>query len=213
MNRLLKGHADFQKAFVEGERAFLEHLASGNQAPDAMYVGCSDSRVIPELLTASKPGQLFVVRNVANLVPPLDSAYVSVGAALEYAVEVLKVPNIVVCGHYGCGGVRAVLPPEPDLSFAPSLAKWLMEARRAREIGATGVGDLGEADVEARWRRAVEANALEQLANLLTYPGVARRVTEGSLALHAWLYDMHDALLQVYDAEQDRFVPYDRAQA
>ncbi len=201
MDRLLERHATFRKTYAEGERAFLTQIASGNQAPDAMFVGCSDSRVIPELLMNSRPGELFVVRNVANLVPPLDHAYVSTGAALEYAVEVLQVPEIIVCGHYGCGGVRAVIPPAIPMPELPTLQKWLAEIGRARVVGAETDDDL-----DVRWRRAVEANVLEQLANLLTYPGVERRVREGKVRLHAWVYEIGDGSMVVYDAERDGFV-------
>ncbi|MDP2310523.1 MAG: carbonic anhydrase [Pseudomonadota bacterium] len=202
MGRLLEGHATFRKVYAQGERAFLAEIASGNQAPDAMFVGCSDSRVIPELLTNSRPGELFVVRNVANLVPPVDHAYVSTGAALEYAVEMLQVPDIIVCGHYGCGGVRAVIPPALPMPELPTLRKWLAEIRSGREKGA----GTSEEDLEARWRRAVEANVLEQLANLLTYPSVERRVAEGTVRLHAWVYEIGDGSIVVYDPDSDGFV-------
>lgn len=194
--------ATFRKVYAEGERAFQAEIASGSQAPEAMFVGCSDSRVIPELLTNSRPGELFVVRNVANLVPPVDHAYVSTGAALEYAVEVLQVPDIIVCGHYGCGGVRAVIAPALPMPELPTLQKWLAEIRRGRAVGAGTSAD----DLPDRWRRAVEANVLEQLANLLTYPSVERRVADGTVRLHAWVYEIGDGSIVVYDADSDGFV-------
>ncbi|MCC7541253.1 MAG: carbonic anhydrase, partial [Deltaproteobacteria bacterium] len=106
---LLEGHRFFRTSYVAGERDFLHQLASVGQSPDALYVGCSDSRVVPELLTSSAPGALFVVRNVANLVPSLTHADASVGAALEYAIGHLHVPHVIVCGHLGCGGIGALL--------------------------------------------------------------------------------------------------------
>lgn len=201
MDRILRGHANFRKAYAAGQRTFLAKIASGNQAPEAMFIGCSDSRVIPELLMDSKPGELFVVRNVANLVPPLDHAYVSTGAALEYAVGILKVPDIIVCGHYGCGGVRSVIAPAPEMPELPSLTKWLTEIRRGREVG-----NEPSPSLEQRWRRGVEANVLEQVANLLTYPSVEQCVREGTLRLHAWVYEIGDGSIMVFDADNDGFV-------
>lgn len=220
---LFRGHQHFLSRYLHAgdERAFLHRLASEGQRPGALYVGCSDSRVIPELLTSARPGDLFVVRNVANLVPVFEHADASVGAALEYAVSYLNVPHIVVCGHYGCGGVRAALQgvdagggsgcgPEDDcaalaaaLKGAPSLIEWLEQvlpvARRVVvEEGLTG---------EAALRRAVEENVIEQLENLSTYPALKGRLESGALSMHGWVYDLYDPRLLVYDVEADRFVP------
>src|SRR5262245_11235372 len=106
---LIHGYARFRAEYFAGEREYLHRLAVEGQRPSALYVGCSDSRVIPELLTSSAPGELFVVRNVANQVPTLQHSDASVGAAVEYAVGYLRVRHVIVCGHYGCGGVKAVL--------------------------------------------------------------------------------------------------------
>jgi carbonic anhydrase len=197
MHKLLQGHATFRREFVAQSREFLAELASSHQSPDALYIGCADSRVVPELLTTSAPGELFVVRNVANLVPPADRPHSSVGAALEYAVQALHVSHIVVCGHYGCGGVKAMI--DGVAPSMPELKAWLAEASSgnaaARRKAVEG---------EDQWRLAVEENVLDQLANLSTYPCVKERLDAGALTLHGWVYDLQGGL-HVYQHDEGRF--------
>ncbi|MSP59642.1 MAG: carbonic anhydrase [Myxococcales bacterium] len=203
---LIRGHKDFRSRYVAREGEFLQRLASEGQSPAALYIGCSDSRVIPELLTSSAPGELFVVRNVANLAPPRGHANASVGAAIEYAVGFLKVAHVVVCGHYGCGGIRAVLDGLGHLQGFTSLTEWLRSAvpgvDRARAM-------LPEEPTEGEvlWRRAVEENVVEQLANLVTFPSVGEALEAGKLVLHGWVYDLFSLDLSVYDVASDRFLP------
>ncbi len=199
MHKLLTGHATFRREFVAGSGAFLDRLASEHQSPDALFIGCADSRVIPELLTTSAPGELFVVRNVANLVPPAARADSCVGAALEYAVQVLKVQHVVVCGHYGCGGVQAMIDGV-DGARMPELEVWLKDAAVlnsvARETGT---------DPADQWKRAVEENVLDQLANLPSYPCIAERLASGAMTLHGWVYDLRGQVL-VYEHSTASFV-------
>jgi carbonic anhydrase len=196
---LLHGYQQFRREYFEGERDFLKRLATEGQNPSALYIGCSDSRVVPELLTSSKPGELFVVRNIANLAPELDHADSSVGAAVDYAVGVLQVANIIICGHYGCGGVKATLDGRDKLQSFTSLYEWLGCAQpginRARTSGLSG---------DALFRRAVEENVLYQMANLITFPPVASRLPQ--LRLHGWVYDLESSHLVVYDVNRDQFV-------
>lgn len=197
----LLGHRKFQSEYVADERAFLERLASEGQSPDALYIGCSDSRVVPELLTSSSPGALFVLRNIANLVPSFSDPDSSVGAAIEYAVGQLKVSHIIVCGHYGCGGVKAALDGLDKISELPSLFEWLRDVRTVAE-------NLdSKLEPEQRWRRAVEESVLVQIDNLPSYPAVAKALEKGLLQLHGWVYDMHTGSLSVYDTEKKSFIP------
>lgn len=196
--RFLKGHRKFLAKYFD-ERAYLQQLAREGQRPKALYIGCSDSRVIPEYLTSSGFGELFVLRNVANFVPALDHPDASVGAAIDYAVDYLEVPDIIVCGHLGCGGVKAVLEGIDGLRAAtPSLHEWLQgieeAAAIARESGAEG---------EALWESAVRENVLDALDNLITYDSVRRRLDAGKLHIHGWVYDMHSASITVYDPASD----------
>lgn len=200
---LLRGHERFQAEFASHEREFLKRLASEGQKPNALFVGCSDSRVIPEVLTNVKPGDLFVVRNVANAVPRSDAPNGrSVGAALEYGVQVLEVPHIVVCGHSGCGGVKAALGGRDAVSHMPSLFEWLENVEpscvKAKSTGLTGK------ELE---QYAIEENVLDQMLNLISYPFIRDAVDAGKLALHAWVYDLGGELT-VYNAKTRNFDGY-----
>jgi carbonic anhydrase len=201
MRELLDRNAEFIRAIPRNERRFLRMLASEGQSPDALYIGCSDSRVVPEILTRSSPGSLFVIRNVANVVPALDHADASVGAAIEYAVGHLHVPHVIVCGHYGCGGVQAVLNGVEHLHGLPSLTEWLGGVK----VGAASAPETR--DPEVQWRRAVEENVEHQLANLLTYPCIAQAVEANAIEIHGWVYDLHTLQLSAYDPASDAFRP------
>ena len=194
-------HELFQRAYAGHEREFLEDLVAHGQHPLAFFLGCSDSRVIPELLTQAVPGELFVVRNVANLLPPVERRIVSAGAALEYAVGHLHVRHLIVCGHDLCGGVRAALDGGVDREETPALAEWLdglgPVVERTRSVPEEG---------GRRWRRTVEENVLEQLTNALGYAAVARAVATGELALHGWVFDMATGSLRVYHGQAGGFV-------
>jgi carbonic anhydrase len=201
IKHLLSGHAHFRHEYFSGESAFLQHLATAGQRPSALYVGCSDSRVIPELLTNSGPGELFVVRNVANLVPHSKTGLASVGAAVEFALDVLHVPHIIICGHDGCGGIRAALDGIEKLTEQPSLREWL-------ELAKPAAAKAHSRDLEGDEliRAGVEANVLNQMDNLITYPAVSRGLASGKLQLHGWVYDMAEGSLRVYDVRREEFV-------
>lgn len=194
-------HELFQRAYAGHEREFLQDLVAHGQHPLAFFLGCSDSRVIPEVLTRAVPGELFVVRNVANMLPPVERRIVSAGAALEYAVGHLHVRHLIVCGHDLCGGVRAALDGGVDADATPALAEWLEGLASVVER----TRDVPEVDGQ-RWRRAVEENVLQQLINALEYPAVARAVDAGTLALHGWVFDLASGALRVYHREAEGFV-------
>lgn len=207
---LLSGHARFRAEYFAHEVDFLRQLATEGQRPSALYVGCSDSRVIPELLTTSSPGELFVVRNIANVVPALPHPDSSVGAAIDYAVEVLKVPHIIVCGHDGCGGVKATLDGIDKLKHLASLHEWLgcivPAADEARKlVPGNNARDL--------LRTAVEENVLSSMDAMLSFPAVEERVRSGAVTLHGWVFDLEAGALRVYDAATEEFVLADRLTA
>lgn len=199
-DKLIHGHGAFRRRFF-GEREYLTRLAHEGQKPRALYIGCSDSRVIPEYLTGSGFGDLFVVRNIANFVPDLAHADSSVGAAIDYAVGHLDVPDIIVCGHYGCGGVQAAQGDfDPLRRTEPSLHEWLTglsrASRRPLADGLTG---------DAAWRAGVEENVLEALENLITYDVVKEHLDAGEVHIHGWVYDIYQGGIRVFDDEEDRF--------
>jgi carbonic anhydrase len=198
---LLAGHGRFRADLGANERKLLAGLAERGQRPVAVYIGCSDSRVIPELLTDAAPGQLFVVRNVGNHVPRTSEGDRSVGAAIEFAIGQLGVADIIVCGHDGCGGVKAALDDLAGLDPDSDLATWLTGLRpavdRARAVGLDPAAELA---------RAVEEHVLDCLATLserwIDQPG------EGAtIRLHGWVYDLANAALRVYHEDAGGFVP------
>lgn len=202
---LLSGHARFRAEYFNNEAAFLRELAARGQNPSALYVGCSDSRVVPELLTSSAPGELFVVRNIANVVPPLAHPDCSVGAAIDYAVEVLEVPHIIVCGHDGCGGVKAALDGVDNLKHVSSLHEWLGQVVNAAAAARALTSDPAEL-----LRVAVEENVLDSMESFLTFPCIEKRLVNGTLAMHGWVYDLEHGALRVYDSNTQEFVLADQ---
>lgn len=202
---LLSGHARFRSEYFSNEAAFLKQLAHDGQRPSALYIGCSDSRVVPELLTSSAPGELFVVRNIANVVPTQGHPDASVGAAIDYGVEVLKVPHIIVCGHDGCGGVKATLDGIDKVKHLTSLHEWLESIVPAADAARKLTTDSAEL-----LRCAIEENVLDSMENLLTFPAVERGLADGSIAMHGWVYDLADGVVRVYDATVEEFVRADK---
>ena len=188
MDRLIEGYRRFRAETWPAERARYEALAHWGQSPEAMVVACSDSRVDPQTIFGAVPGELFVVRNVAALVPRYepDPGRHGTSAALEFGVKVLKIPRLVVLGHGQCGGVRALAfgaPPQAK----DFIASWV-------EIGRPAVEAVGEAE-EGRLPR-LEAEVVRlSLANLMTFPWIADAVAEGRLTLQGYLFDVHTGVL------------------
>jgi carbonic anhydrase len=200
---LLDGHGLFQRRYFH-EREYLRNLALADQRPSALFIGCSDSRVVPEYLTSAGFGELFVLRNIANFVPKLDHSDASVGAAIDYALGALGVPDIIVCGHYGCGGVKAALDDlEPFRAKHPSLHEWLEGVAPAARRGRAASADP---DPDAPWRRGVEENVIQALENLITYDVVREKLESGAVHLHAWIYDLYQTRIRVLDVETGGFV-------
>ena len=199
----IAGFKDFQQDWVGHDAELYEHLKKG-QKPRALLIGCSDSRVDPAILTRSAPGDLFVVRNVANLVPPCehDTAYHGVSAALEYAVCHLRVEHIIVMGHSQCGGIRALMEGtllEKKDSF---IGKWVSLGQKAKDRVLTS---LPEKPFDVQVKACERTSVLESLDNLMTFPWVRQRVEEGSLVLHGWYFDIETGTLSGYDPVSRHF--------
>jgi carbonic anhydrase len=202
VDRILKGLSRFQRRVYPKHRDLFQKLALG-QRPEALFITCADSRIDPCLLTQTKPGELFICRVIGNVVPPYPDAIGGVSATIEYAVGVLGVPDVIVCGHTDCGVLKGVLNPEP-LKPLTSVSAWLNYAQPARKAVAR----------YEKTRTAVEflltlteRNVVEQLRNLRTHPSVAARLEQGDLRLHGWLYDLGEGTVAAYDREQETFVP------
>jgi carbonic anhydrase len=206
MQRLLEGVHRFQDGEFGKYQALFRRLSRQGQKPHTLFITCADSRVIAELITQSNPGDLFVIKNVGNIVPPSDRGgeFNSTAAGIEFALEVLGVTDIVVCGHSQCGAVAALLSGESSPAM-PHLASWISLASPVRELINSKYEYLKNA--EARARAAEEENVLYSIERLHTYPCVARRLNEGALRLHAWFFKIATGELFVYNPEQKQFEP------
>jgi carbonic anhydrase len=193
---LIDGYRRFRSSYESDHRVF-DRLADDGQHPKVMWIGCADSRVVPELITGADPGELFDVRNIANVVPPATSAACATGAAVEYAVLHLKVDHVVVCGHTECGGIAA-LAAEPAPDVEPHIVSWLDLARPARAKVLTA--GVPEAD---QYLEIIKTNVLMQLDNLRTYACVRGAEADGSLELHGWLYDLHTGTIRAWNPDSE----------
>lgn len=182
--------------------ALLRRLAVEGQHPQVLWIGCCDARVAPEQIVGAGPGELFVLRNIANLVPPADGRDDSVGAALEYAVQHLGVAHVVVCGHTHCGGIAALLA-HADTAHEPHVARWLAGASEAVTRAAA------YAPPAERALAAERANVVLQLERLRQHPCVRSAEACGALALHGWLFDLAEDALWAYDEALQRWAPLD----
>ena len=201
MDSLIPGIREFHRNVFPARRAHFEELASG-QKPSTLFITCSDSRIVPHLLTQTEPGDLFVLRNAGNLVPPCTGNDSGEAATIEYAVKALKVKQIVVCGHSHCGAVTGVLRPEL-LRDLPAVEKWLMHAEQlSQEIDDQQCLPM---DGDDMLTTAIKANVLVQLAHLRTYRDVAEAEEREELALHGCFYRFETGEVTVYDAAANRF--------
>jgi len=202
VDRILKGLSRFQKSVYPKQRDLFQKLALG-QRPDALFITCADSRIDPCLLTQTQPGQLFICRVIGNIIPPYPDAIGGVSATIEYAVGVLGVPDVIVCGHTDCGVMKGVLSPDA-LEPLTSVSAWLNYAQPARKA----VADLRQVQTDAEHLLAVaERNVVEQLGNLKTHPAVAARLEQGDLRIHGWMYHIGEGTVTSWDAGGDDFAP------
>jgi carbonic anhydrase len=200
MAKLVEGVHRFRADYFNKHRELFRNLAERGQRPETLFITCSDSRVDPNRITDSEPGELFIVRNVGNIVPH-PSLPGGTSAAIEYAVEVLEVSNIVVCGHTHCGAMQALLDPKrvEKLLF---VQRWLSQALRLREIVAERYAGL---EGIARWTAAAEENVLVQLENLREFPFVASRLESGKLHLSGWVFAIETGEVLAYDPDTQQF--------
>ncbi|WKX69221.1 carbonic anhydrase [Streptomyces sp. XD-27] len=199
MPDLADGIARFQQDVFPAKADLFAHLAA-HHTPHTLFIGCSDARVVPELITQGEPGELFVIRTAGNLVPAYTPGANGVTASIEYAVAVLGVSDIVVCGHSACGAMTA-LAEGHDLSGAPVVAGWLRHADAA--LARTAGREAGPRKVRA----LVRQNVYAQLANLATHPAVARALSEKKVTLHGWVFDIATGRVEALDATRTGTAP------
>ncbi len=202
MQQLVEGVHYFQNIGFQQQKELFERLADG-QHPEACFITCSDSRIDPNLITNTKPGQLFIIRNAGNLVPCYGTSNNGELAAIEFAVVGLGIKDIIICGHSHCGAMKGVLKPD-SVSGLPTLKQWLIHADATAEIIKDHYQHLeGDALVTA----TAEENVLVQLEHVRTLPCVASRISRGQLNLHGWMYKIETGEVFVYDGEKGQFLP------
>jgi carbonic anhydrase len=202
MERLIEGHKRFL-AEIFPRRRDQFHLLAESQAPEWLFITCSDSRIVPDLILGTGPGDLFITRNAGNVVPVTANDVDGCTATIEYAVEVLKVKHAILCGHSDCGAMKAALDRR-GLEKLPKASRWL----RHVEAAFSHRQPLNPADgAHAELCSLIRGNVVAQLLNLRAQPSVARAVLEGRLAVHGWYYDILSGCIERFDQDARRFVP------
>jgi len=202
MQKLVDGVHAFHSEYFAKHRALFRSLAQRGQRPETIFITCSDSRVVPNLITSTDPGELFIVRNVGNVVPHVSNPG-GTAAAIEYAVEVLGVTNVIVCGHTHCGAISAILHPE-SMDRLPFVKRWLAQGERVRRIVAERYAHLDE---DGRMLAAVEENVLVQLENLRAFPNIAERLERGVLTMSGWVFEIATGEVFEFDPRAGQFAP------
>lgn len=210
MEKLIAGIHKFQQDELGRYQELFHRLSREGQNPHTLFITCSDSRVLAELITQSQPGDLFVVKNVGNIVPPanVSGSTNSTAAAIEFAVQTLGVSDVVVCGHSLCGAMAALLGGLPEKESMPHLREWLEIASPVRKLIDRDYRHLS--DPEARMTAAGEENVLFALENLHTYPIVTSRLAAGTLRLHGWFFKIATAEMFAYDPLSQQFQAIER---
>ena len=198
--RIIRGVAKFQSEVYPAQREMFERLRH-KQDPLAMFVSCEDSRVIPNVFTQTEPGEIFNERNPGNMVPPYVEFVGGVTAGVEYAMLVLKVPLVVVCGHTDCGVMKALLDPAAANEM-PGVQKWMSHGFSARD---RALRDYAYARKEEQLERITEYNVLEQIENLKTHPSVRKRLRYGEVEIRGWVYDIGDGSIREANLETGEF--------
>lgn len=203
MQRLQEGIHKFQAEYFATHRDLFKQLSENGQKPETLFITCSDSRVVPTLITDAAPGELFIVRNVGNIVPAVERGVLGgVSAAIEYAVQVLEVSNVIVCGHTQCGAIDAILNPDTT-KHLPFVARWLAESERIPSLIDERYGSLSG---DERRTAAVEENVLLQLENLRSFKFIANRLDAGKLKINGWVFKIATGEVFDFDPHSGQFL-------
>ena len=213
MKKLVDGIVEFRKTVQQGYREAFGKLAVG-QSPDALFIACSDSRVVPNTFASTNPGDLFVIRNVGNLIPPCGEFGVSLSdeseaAAIEFSVLNLKIADIIVCGHSECGAMHALIEDRDKLPL-PNLRSWLRHGESS--LARFNKGEIIDASLMPH-NQLSQINVLEQMNHIKTYPSIRERFDAGTLGIHGWWFDIARADVYAFDPKLGRFILIDEAAA
>lgn len=210
--KLLGGYRSFYKAYFTAEKNIYDGLVKNGQTPETLVIGCSDSRSDPALIMNAQPGEMFVVRNVAAIVPPYksDSQHHGTSAAIEFAVKGLKVKHIVVMGHSLCGGIHALAHKSMAETSYEFLTPWMEIGNPALEAVER---ELADAPPELKQRALEKAVILVSLNNLMTFPWIRSAVEQGHLHIHGWYFDLTTGDLLTYDKDSGNFAPVEKKNA
>ena len=202
MDKIVAGVIKFQRDEYPKRKDLFAALAKG-QHPEALFITCSDSRVDPNLVTQTEPGELFICRNAGNIVPPHTNHTGAMTASIEFAVGALKVPHIVVCGHSQCGAMQGALKPE-ILEDLPHVKEWISHARAAALVVNEKAGDASDKE---KLDLLIRENVVLQMAHLRTHPYVAAQLAAKKVCIHGWVYDIEGGGVAAYDEDVGEFVP------
>ena len=205
MKDYAQGNELFKTYFKANKESLLKLVTSG-QSPKALFIGCSDSRVIPDLMVQADPGDLFVLRNVGNFVPPYkpDADFHATASGIEYAVSILNVKEVIICGHTHCGACKSLYEIIEDSSLIHT-KKWLELGESAKTSAILSLG--ANAPKEDLLRLTEKLSVIKQIENILTYPNVKKRFENADLHIHGWYYDIETGKIEYYNAESYEFLP------
>lgn len=206
INDLKEGYKKFRQKYFESDNDFYKNLVAYGQQPKYLIVACSDSRVDPSLILNCKPGDLFVIRNVANLIPPyeIDTHYHGTSAALEFGVCGLEIKEIIILGHSQCGGIMSLLSDEQEKKSGNFISKWMELAQITCEVEVNSRPNLS---VEDKANICGKSALLGSLQNLHTFPWIAERVKSGDLFIHAWYFELATGIIFAYNHIKEKFEP------
>lgn len=203
MKKLIRGLREFKETYVSHHRDFLEQLAHG-QKPRVLFITCSDSRIVPSLITQTEPGEIFVIRNAGNIIPPFGAANGGEGAAVEYAIHALGIEQIIVCGHSHCGAMKGLLQIGKLEEEMPLVYEWLRHADATRRLVQENYAGYTKDEL---LEITIAENVLTQIENLKTYPVVHSKIYQGRLQIYGWVYLIETGEVLAFDPETHQYVP------
>ena len=203
MQKLIEGIRQFQSSYVPSNKELMEELSKG-QHPRVLFIGCSDSRVDPSIITQSDIGDLFIIRNAGNIIPPYEATNGGEGATIEYAIEALDIKQVIICGHSQCGAMKGLLQLGDLEEEMPLVYEWLRHTEATRRLVKDNYDHLSKKEM---LDVLVAENVLTQIENLRTYPVIRSKLFRGALSMHAWIYKIDSGEVLAYDPQQHAFVP------